>query len=124
MLLKHTHIVVESGWATNKQSEQQLRNYSKMKVYGAISSSLAEDAPLLLHNTQNKADEKKPPPLFKGASSRKTIALAVAGVAACGAVAIVAKGSGNGISAPIGAFRLGDALEDAKAGKKETFVPI
>ena len=104
----------------NKQSEQQLRNYSKMKVYGAISSSLAEDAPLL-HNTQ---DEKKPP-LFKGAltaSSRKTIALAVAGVAACGAVAIVAKGSGNGISAPIGAFRLGDALEDAKAGKKETFV--
>ena len=91
-----------------------------MKVYGAISSSLAEDAPLL-HNTQ---DEKKPP-LFKGAltaSSRKTIALAVAGVAACGAVAIVAKGSGNGISAPIGAFRLGDALEDAKAGKKETFV--
>ena len=93
-----------------------------MKVYGAISSSLAEDAPLL-HNTQNKADEKKPP-LFKGAlaSSRKTIALAVAGVAACGAVAIVAKGSGNGISAP--AFRLGDALEDAKAGKKETFVPI
>lgn len=122
MLLKHTHIVVESGWATNKQSEQQLRNYSKMKVYGAISSSLAEDAPLL-HNTQ---DEKKPP-LFKGAltaSSRKTIALAVAGVAACGAVAIVAKGSGNGISAPIGAFRLGDALEDAKAGKKETFVPI
>ena len=124
MLLKHTHIVVESGWATNKQSEQQLRNYSKMKVYGAISSSLAEDAPLLLHNTQNTADEKKPPPLFKGASSRKTIALAVAGVAACGAVAIVAKGSGNGISAPIGAFRLGDALEDAKAGKKETFVPI
>ena len=108
----------------NKQSEQQLRNYSKMKVYGAISSSLAEDAPLLLHNTQNTADEKKPPPLFKGASSRKTIALAVAGVAACGAVAIVAKGSGNGISAPIGAFRLGDALEDAKAGKKETFVPI
>ena len=104
----------------NKQSEQQLRNYSKMKVYGAISSSLAEDAPLLLHNTQNTADEKKPPPLFKGASSRKTIALAVAGVAACGAVAIVAKGSGNGISAP--AFRLGDALEDAKAGKKETFV--
>ncbi len=101
----------------NKQSEQQLRNYSKMKVYGAISSSLAEDAPLL-HNTQ---DEKKPP-LFKGAftaSSRKTIALAVAGVAACGAVAIVAKGSGNGISAPIGAFRLGDALEDAKAGKKD-----
>ena len=100
----------------NKQSEQQLRNYSKMKVYGAISSSLAEDAPLLLHNTQ---DEKKPP-LFKGAltaSSRKTIALAVAGVAACGAVAIVAKGSGNGISAP--AFRLGDALEDAKAGKKD-----
>ena len=96
-----------------------------MKVYGAISSSLAEDAPLLLHNTQNKADEKKPPPLFKGASSRKTIALAVAGVAACGAVAIVAKGSngggGNG-AAPIGAFRLGDALEDAKAGKKETFV--
>ena len=91
-----------------------------MKVYGAISSSLAEDAPLLLHNTQNTADEKKPPPLFKGASSRKTIALAVAGVAACGAVAIVAKGSGNGISAP--AFRLGDALEDAKAGKKETFV--
>ena len=90
-----------------------------MKVYGAISSSLAEDAPLLLHNTQNKADEKKPPPLFKGASSRKTIALAVAGVAACGAVAIVAKGS-NG-AAP-GAFRLGDALEDAKAGKKETFV--
>ena len=93
-----------------------------MKVYGAISSSLAEDAPLLLHNTQ---DEKKPP-LFKGAftaSSRKTIALAVAGVAACGAVAIVAKGSGNG-AAPIGAFRLGDALEDAKAGKKETFVPI
>ena len=90
-----------------------------MKVYGAISSSLAEDAPLL-HNTQNTADEKKPPPLFKGASSRKTIALAVAGVAACGAVAIVAKGSGNGISAP--AFRLGDALEDAKAGKKETFV--
>ena len=88
-----------------------------MKVYGAISSSLAEDAPLLLHNTQNKADEKKPPPLFKGASSRKTIALAVAGVAACGAVAIVAKGSGNGISAP--AFRLGDALEDAKAGKKD-----
>ena len=119
MLLKHTHIVVESGWATNKQSEQQLRNYSKMKVYGAISSSLAEDAPLLLHNTQ---DEKKPP-LFKGAltaSSRKTIALAVAGVAACGAaVAIVAKGSGNGVSAPIGAFRLGDALEDAKAGKKD-----
>ena len=96
-----------------------------MKVYGAISSSLAEDAPLLLHNTQNTADEKKPPPLFKGASSRKTIALAVAGVAACGAaVAIVAKGSGNGVSAPIGAFRLGDALEDAKAGKKETFVPI
>ena len=93
-----------------------------MKVYGAISSSLAEDAPLL-HNTQ---DEKKPP-LFKGAltaSSRKTIALAVAGVAACGAVAIVAKGSGNGAAAPIGAFRLGDALEDAKAGKKETFVPI
>ena len=92
-----------------------------MKVYGAISSSLAEDAPLLLHNTQNTADEKKPPPLFKGAftarSSRKTIALAVAGVAACGAVAIVAKGSGNGISAP--AFRLGDALEDAKAGKKD-----
>ena len=89
-----------------------------MKVYGAISSSLAEDAPLLLHNTQNTADEKKPPPLFKGASSRKTIALAVAGVAACGAVAIVAKGSGNG-AAPIGAFRLGDALEDAKAGKKD-----
>ena len=88
-----------------------------MKVYGAISSSLAEDAPLLLHNTQNTADEKKPPPLFKGASSRKTIALAVAGVAACGAVAIVAKGSGNG-AAP-GAFRLGDALEDAKAGKKD-----
>ena len=95
-----------------------------MKVYGAISSSHAEDAPLL-HNTHTKADEKKPP-LFKGAlatSSRKTIALAVAGVAACGAVAIVAKGSGNG-AAPIGAFRLGDALEDAKAGKKETFVPI
>ena len=93
-----------------------------MKVYGAISSSLAEDAPLL-HNT-HKADEKKPP-LFKGAlaSSRKTIALAVAGVAACGAVAIVAKGSnGGGNGAP--AFRLGDALEDAKAGKKETFVPI
>ena len=97
-----------------------------MKVYGAISSSPAEDAPLL-HNTHTKADEKKPP-LFKGAlASRKTIALAVAGVAACGAVAIVAKGSngggGNG-AAPIGAFRLGDALEDAKAGKKETFVPI
>ena len=88
-----------------------------MKVYGAISSSLAEDAPLLLHNTQNTADEKKPPPLFKGASSRKTIALAVAGVAACGAVAIVA----NTGSAP--AFgrvhKLGDALDDAKAGKKE-----
>ena len=86
-----------------------------MKVYGAISSSHAEDAPLL-HNTQ---DEKKPP-LFKGAlatSSRKTIALAVAGVAACGAVAIVA----NTGSAP--AFghvhKLGDALEDAKAGKKD-----
>ena len=95
-----------------------------MKVYGAISSSHAEDAPLL-HNTHTKADEKKPP-LFKGAlatSSRKTIALAVAGVAACGAVAIVAKGSnGGGNGAP--AFRLGDALEDAKAGKKETFVPI
>ncbi len=92
-----------------------------MKVYGAISSS-AEDAPLL-HNT--KADPEKKPPLFKGAlaSSRKTIALAVAGVAACGAVAIVAKGSnGGGNGAP--AFRLGDALEDAKAGKKETFVPI
>ena len=88
-----------------------------MKVYGAISSSLAEDAPLLLHNTQNTADEKKPPPLFKGASSRKTIALAVAGVAACGAVAIVA----NTGSAPA-AFRLGDALDDAKAGT--TFVPI
>ncbi len=98
-----------------------------MKVYGAISSSLAEDAPLLLHNTQNKADEKKPP-LFKGAlrtaSSRKTIALAVAGVAACGAVAIVAKGSNGGGNGAAPAFRLGDALEDAKAGKKETFVPI
>ena len=89
-----------------------------MKVYGAISSSHAEDAPLL-HNTHTKADEKKPP-LFKGAlatSSRKTIALAVAGVAACGAVAIVA----NTGSAP--AFgrvhKLGDALDDAKAGKKE-----
>ena len=91
-----------------------------MKVYGAISSS-AEDAPLL-HNTHTKADEKKPP-LFKGAlASRKTIALAVAGVAACGAVAIVAKGSNGGGGAP--AFRLGDALEDAKAGKKETCVPI
>ena len=92
-----------------------------MKVYGAISSSHAEDAPLL-HNTHTKADEKKPP-LFKGAlatSSRKTIALAVAGVAACGAVAIVAKGSnGGGNGAAPGAFRLGDALEDAKAGKKD-----
>ena len=89
-----------------------------MKVYGAISSSLAEDAPLLL-NTNTLDADKKP---FKGAALRKkTIsALAVAGVAACGAVAIVAKGSGNG-AAP-GAFRLGDALEDAKAGKKETFV--
>ena len=99
----------------NKQSEQQLRNYSKMKVYGAISSSLAEDAPLL-HNTQ---DEKKPP-LFKGAftaSSRKTIALAVAGVAACGAVAIVANTTTGSNGAP--AFRLGDALDDAKAGKKD-----
>ena len=118
MLLKHAHRR-RKRVGHNKQSEQQLRNYSKMKVYGAISSSLAEDAPLLLHNTQNTADEKKPPPLFKGASSRKTIALAVAGVAACGAVAIVAKGSGNGAAAPIGAFRLGDALEDAKAGKKD-----
>ena len=86
-----------------------------MKVYGAISSSSsshAEDAPLL-HNT--KADEKKPPFVFKGA---KTIALAVAGVAACGAVAIVA----NTGSAP--AFgrvhKLGDALDDAKAGKRKS----
>tara|TARA_X000001036_G_C20129755_1_gene582809 strand:- start:50 stop:319 length:270 start_codon:yes stop_codon:yes gene_type:complete len=89
-----------------------------MKVYGAISSS-AEDAPLL-HNT--KADPEKKPPFKGAATSRKTIALAVAGVAACGAVAIVAKGSNGGGGAP--AFRLGDALEDAKAGKKETFVPI
>lgn len=89
-----------------------------MKVYGAISSS-AEDAPLL-HNT--KADPEKKPPFKGAATSRKTIALAVAGVAACGAVAIVAKGSNGGGGAP--AFRLGDALEDAKAGKKETCVPI
>ena len=84
-----------------------------MKVYGAISSS-AEDAPLL-HNT--KADPEKKPPFKGAATSRKTIALAVAGVAACGAVAIVA----NTGSAP--AFgrvhKLGDALDDAKAGKKE-----
>ncbi len=120
------HIVVESG--ANKVSSSCVTTppsntliVVKMKVYGAISSS-AEDAPLL-HNTHT-ADEKKKPPLFKGAAtSRKTIALAVAGVAACGAVAIVAKGSnGGGNGAP--AFRLGDALEDAKAGKKETFVPI
>ena len=95
-----------------------------MKVYGAISSSSSsshadEDAPLL-HNT--KADETKPLPFvkFKGA---KTIALAVAGVAACGAVSIVANttppgSNGNGA---LSAFRLGDALDDAKAGK--TFVP-
>jgi hypothetical protein len=89
-----------------------------MKVYGAISSSSsshAEDAPLL-HNT--KADEKKPPFVkFKGA---KTIALAVAGVAACGAVAIVANTTTPGSNgSALSAFRLGDALDDAKAGKKD-----
>ena len=94
-----------------------------MKVYGAISSSSssshAEDAPLLVHtNTHAAADEKKPPFVFKGAvASRKTIALAVAGVAACGAVAIVATTTPGSNGAP--AFRLGDALDDAKAGKKD-----
>ena len=96
-----------------------------MKVYGAISSSShAEDAPLLHTTHTAAADEKKPPFVFKGAvASRKTIALAVAGVAACGAVAIVANTTtGSNGSAPA-AFRLGDALDDAKAGKKKTFVP-
>ena len=91
-----------------------------MKVYGAISSSSshAEDAPLL-HTTHTAADEKKPPFVFKGASRKTTIALAVAGVAACGAVAIVANTTtGSNGSAPA-AFRLGDALDDAKAGKKD-----
>ena len=84
-----------------------------MKVYGAISSSSshAEDAPLLVHTTHAAADEKKPPFVFK------TIALAVAGVAACGAVAIVANTTTGSNGAP--AFRLGDALDDAKAGKKD-----
>jgi hypothetical protein len=94
-----------------------------MKVYGAISSSSsshAEDAPLLVHtNTHAAADEKKPLPFvkFKGA---KTIALAVAGVAACGAVAIVANTTTPGSNgSALSAFRLGDALDDAKAGKKD-----
>ena len=91
-----------------------------MKVYGAISSSSssshAEDAPLL-HTTHTAADEKKPPFVFKGASRKTTIALAVAGVAACGAVAIVATTTPGSNGAP--AFRLGDALDDAKAGKKD-----
>ena len=87
-----------------------------MKMYGAIAES-AEDAPLLHTNTVD-ADEKKP---FKGATSRKkTIALAVAGVAACGVVAIAAKGSSFGqIHNARVSSRLGDALDDAKAGTKD-----
>ncbi len=92
-----------------------------MKVYGAIAESTAEDAPLL-HTTNTLDADKKP---FKGAALRKkTIsALAVAGVAACGVVAIAAKGSSFGQlhNAP-SSLRLGDALDDAKAGT--TFVPI
>ena len=89
-----------------------------MKVYRAIAES-AEDAPLLHTNTVD-ADEKKP---SFTSSRKKTIALAVAGVAACGVVAI-AKGSGAS-SASFGQIhnapsRLGDALDDAKAGT--TFV--
>ena len=122
MLLKHTHIVVESGWATNKQSEQQLRNYSKMKVYGAISSSLAEDAPLLLHNTQDEKtsfvqrrfhsvvakDDRAGGRGRRGVWGRRDRR----------------EGERKWHFRPDWAFRLGDALEDAKAGKKETFVPI
>ena len=88
-----------------------------MKTYGAIAES-AEDAPLLHTNTVD-ADEKKP---FKGATSRKkTIALAVAGVAACGVVAIAAKGSSSfgQIHNANPSSRLGDALDDAKAGTKD-----
>lgn len=88
-----------------------------MKTFGAIAES-AEDAPLLHTNTVD-ADEKKP---FKGATSRKkTIALAVAGVAACGVVAIAAKGSSSfgQIHNANPSSRLGDALDDAKAGTKD-----
>ena len=99
-----------------------------MKVYGAIAESTAEDAPLL-HTTNTLDADKKP---FKGAALRKkTIsALAVAGVAACGVVAIAAKGSSssfgqlhnNNAPSSSSSLRLGDALDDAKAGT--TFVPI
>ena len=81
-----------------------------MRVYGAIAS--AEDAPLL----HVDKDQKKPSPLFAGAR-KTTIALAVAGVAACGAVAI-AKGSASSAFGRVGKIHaLGDALDDAKAGK-------
>ena len=82
-----------------------------MRVYGAIAS--AEDAPLL----HVDKDQKKPSPLFAKGARKTTIALAVAGVAACGAVAI-AKVSASSAFGGVGKIHaLGDALDDAKAGK-------
>ena len=78
-----------------------------MKVYGTVNNSSMngkEDAPLLSKSSSNGT---------KGSNFKR---IGVATLLASGAAFAIASGSNNRISGVSSAMRLGDALDDAKAG--------